>query len=168
MTPIPRTHPEIVARLRLVLANNPDPFGVEPSRLLDALPFELAKEWLRPEVTAESWEQQTGRLRTLDDVKRAAVDYLPFAWAKANEARNSASSIRSAAHFRGLAWLTGDDALIGKMQGNPCEWDAKRVLVAASEFFGVDWRPLDNGKWRRTPNDEAPLTAEQALATLPA
>lgn len=168
MTLIPRTHSEIVAQLRHVLASNPDPFGVEPSRLLDALPFELAKEWLRSEVTAGEWEQQPGRLRTLEDVMKSAVEYLPFAWAKANEARSSSSSIRSVAHFRGLAWLTGNAAFYEKMKSNPQRFDAKVALVAASEFFGVNWREYDNGKWRRTPDDEAPLTAEQALATLTA
>lgn len=166
-TPLPRTTQETAAQLRAVLAAKTDRFGVECSRYLDALPFEHAREWLQPAITADGWESRTSRLYTVEDAKRAALDYLPFAWAKANEGAMT-SAERSAAHFRGLAWLLAAPAPLLAKLAEPPKFCGKPQLIAVSEWLGVDWRALDSQPWRTHAHDPQPLTREQALATLTA
>jgi hypothetical protein len=168
MTPLTRTSAEIAAQLRTVQAAKTDRHGIESSRYLDALRYADAREWLVPTVTEEAWEASPSRIHSVEEAWKAAVDYLPFAWAKANEGSlNSAD--RSVAHYRGLAWLLNAPApLQAKLAAEPT-FCGKPQLVAVSEWLGVSWQELDDPKgWRTHAHDPAPLTREQALATLPA
>lgn len=186
-TKLPRTIGETLARLRDVLARRADPFGIEPSRLLDALPFSVAREFLTEGVTEDGWEQGP-RLYTLEAVRKSGADYYPFAWGSAND-RRMVSAVRTAAHYRGLAWLAGNDALVALLT-NPSNgadiataqgltWTppsgavafyGKGLLVAAAELVGLDWRTFDNGQWFLGQDTDATeheaMTADAALATM--
>lgn len=102
MTALPRTRPQILERIGRV--ENTDFFGVQVSDLILALPFEEAREFLKPEVTAADW---TPRL-SAEEVTAAAVEYLAFAVGKASDHRGLSAS-RSIDHFRAWLWLLGRD-----------------------------------------------------------
>lgn len=159
---IPRTPAEILAQLRKVLETKALFCDIEGSRLLDALPYEVASEFLVQSVTKEQWEGGP-RLRTLDDVKASVADYMEFAWAKANGHRGL-SALRSLYHFRGLAWLAGKTELFEKLSKGHTFY-GKPQLVAVCEAFGIAWKSFDDDKWVNAEGDE-PLTAAQVLATL--
>ena len=88
-----------------------DVFGFGTGDILDALTFDEAKEYLKQEYiekenAAADWEAK--RLKTDDDVKAKMLDYLPFAWGKAEDCRGL-SADRSIRHFAAWAWLIDDD-----------------------------------------------------------
>ena len=94
-----------------------DVFGFGVNDLVEVLPFEAAKEYLAEsflskENAAEEWE--AFRLKTDDDVKDKMLDYLSFAWDKADDCR-SLSADRSIRHFAAWAWLI-DDELYNKIE----------------------------------------------------
>ena len=84
-----------------------DVFGIAFNDLIEALPFADAKEYLKDEFlmkdsAEEEWE--SSRIKTDDDVKARMLDYLPFAWEKAEDQRGL-SADRSVRHFAAWAWL---------------------------------------------------------------
>ena len=88
-----------------------DVFGFGTGDILDALTFDEVKEYLKQEyvekeTAADEWE--ANRLKTDDDVKAKMLDYLPFAWDKA-EGQRGLSADRSIRHFAAWAWLIDDD-----------------------------------------------------------
>ena len=94
-----------------------DVFGFGVDDLVEVLPFEAAEEYLAEsflskENAAEEWEAL--RLKTDDDVKDKMLDYLSFAWGKADDCR-SLSADRSIRHFAAWAWLI-DDELYNKIE----------------------------------------------------
>ncbi len=94
-----------------------DVFGFGVDDLVEVLPFETAEEYLAEsflgkENAAEEWEAL--RLKTDDDVRDKMLDYLSFAWDKADDCR-SLSADRSIRHFAAWAWLI-DDELYNKIE----------------------------------------------------
>lgn len=88
-----------------------DFFGFGVSDILKALPFEDAKEFLKEEFinkesAGEEWESM--RIKTDEDVKEKMLDYLPFAWEKA-EGERGLSADRSIRHFAAWAWLIDNE-----------------------------------------------------------
>lgn len=97
-----RTQDEIVARIKEVKKN--DVFGFSQEVLLGSLDFEHAKPFLTDGVTAEQWTPDL----TDDDVKKEALDYLTFAWGKAEDHRGISAS-RSVDKMTQFCWLLGHD-----------------------------------------------------------
>jgi len=167
MENLPRTIPQIVARIR-ELGGSPelDMFGVERSRLLEALPFEDAKQFLRDGSPhePEGWEAE--RLKTREGVVGQVRDYLKFAWGKANGCRGI-SAQKSMSHFKGLLWLLGPDHdELREWIGVPehFAYYGKPALVRVSDFARFDWRDPevgDDGDWRNTESGD-PVTADEA------
>lgn len=96
-----------------------DPFGFGVSDIMDALPFEdvrysLCNEFLRLENPKEEWETKH-QLKTDEDIKKKMLEYLDFAWEKANNER-SLSSERSICHFIAWAWLLDNDTLYKELE----------------------------------------------------
>lgn len=111
-----RTQDEIVARLKAGVED--DLFGFATDVLLDALDFEHAQPFLKEGVTPEQWnvkreadgfgrELQFPLLRE-EDLKAAALDYLKFAWSKAQDHRGI-SAERSVTKLFEFCWLLGLD-----------------------------------------------------------
>ena len=102
-----RTTEEILARVKEVRAG--DILGFEVPQLVDFLPFDAAREFLNPDVTADQWPAK----QPTDDAIRAQIaDYMPFAIEKATNQRGISAS-RSIGHMRSWLWLLGDDELMG-------------------------------------------------------
>lgn len=162
-TPIPRTQDEIAAQYRA--SRDRDFFGTEGSHLCEAMTFETAKalDIPRDDVTPEQWEA-VRVLRTVEDVTKAIVDYLPFAWGKANDCRGLSAN-RSLEHMRGWLWLLG--AAGQAVMEHPDFGDnymmyGKPALVRTSEFVGFDWRAVDNDRWTNEEGGRG-VTANVAL-----
>jgi len=182
MTDLPRSAIETVARIQQ-LAPGGDLLGVERSRLLDTLPWQQALPFLRADSpwTETTWEAH--RIRTVEQVHYMIREYLPHAWAKANQGRAS-SALRSIAHLSGLLWLLGPqyDELRERIapdyepqtvtiQGEQVTdmrmripFFGKAALVAASDLVGFPWRDHDNGEWIE--DDGEVLSAGDALASM--
>jgi hypothetical protein len=133
-----RTSAEIKARYEIVSQRLLDFQG---SDLLPYMDYEDAKPFLKEGVTAE---QLIEARDSLGNPLKEALDYLPFAWEKANDCRGLSAG-RSVDHLKAWLWLAGydvDDDFDRRYQfyGKPC-------LVTASELLGFDWRSHDNWKW---------------------
>lgn len=138
-----RTTQEIIARIEAIKEH--DWLGTEQSDLIDFLPYEDAKQYLKPEVTKEQWEA-----RTVTPPLEQAKDYLTFAWDKANNCRGLSAG-RSLNHLRAWLWLAGHDEIVDGHFNDYTHY-GKFQLVIASEVVGFNWRSQDDGAWV---NDES-------------
>ena len=113
-----------------------DFFGHGVEDLKYALPFEEVKQYLATEVSETEWEEKH-RLSTDEKVKEEMLNYLPFAWEKANNERGL-SADRSIRHFIAWAWLI-DDELCEKLENmyktNYAEY-GKPILAYLNEVLG--------------------------------
>ena len=118
-----------------------DFLGFERGDLIDFLPFEEAKPFLKEGVTADQWEQNVKD--PIDEIK----EYMDFAWGKANSNRGISAS-RSLSHMRAWLWLAGKDDFLAKI-GDLQEYThyGKPHLRAICEHLGVDWKQYDDGRW---------------------
>jgi hypothetical protein len=151
-----REQDEIVRRIEAV--QEEDIFGFEWHELLACLDFDHAKPYLKETADRESWKPLSAEP---GDVQRRLLDYLPFAWEKANNCRGISAN-RSISHLCAWLWLMGRDDLASGL------WDdyqfyGKPQLVRVSEALGFDWRAHDDDEWR---NDELEdgISANAALA----
>lgn len=145
-----RTNDEILAKMRD--ENWGDLFGTRQGDLLAWLPFEQAKEWLKPEATKETWDKNGFPRASTDDAVFAEIKgYMPFAWEKANDCR-WLSAGRSMYHMQAWLWLLGvDDAEVARLEDYTLY--GKPQLRAICEAFGIPWQHLDNGAWRNNEDD---------------
>lgn len=94
---------EIYNEAKLV-SEEPFPFRFEDLVLF--LPYEYAKEFLKPEVTEIEWEKD---VLSLDKelITNKIIDYLPFAFEKAEDERGL-SAMRSIEYLKAWLFLFGD------------------------------------------------------------
>jgi hypothetical protein len=137
-----RTSAEIKARYEIVSQRLLDFQG---SDLLPYMDYEDAKPFLKEGVTAE---QLIEARDSLGSPLKEALDYLPFAWEKANDCRGLSAG-RSIDHLKAWLWLAGYD--VDDDFDERYEYYGKPCLVTASELLGFDWLAHDDLKWR---NDE--------------
>lgn len=155
MENITRTPQEIIEQIEKL--NNE--FFSCSGDLVNYLDFNDAKQFLvddfvkKVESGTEKWEKET------KSPKELIIDYMPFAWDKANNCRGL-SAARSISHMRNWLWLLGNDELSEKIQDYTHY--GKPQLVMICELFGVDWKQYDDGFWRESEDSEA-QTAEQVL-----
>ena len=135
-----RTDEEILARIKEVEGN--DWLGTERGDLIEVLPFEHVKPFLKDGVKEEEWTQIG---RDVESVKARMLDYMPFAWEKANNCRGISAS-RSMSHFAAWAWLIGED--FGDLQ--EYEFYGKPRLIAICDRFGWDHKQWDDGERTNT------------------
>lgn len=126
-----RTQEEILERFNSV----EDLFGTQKGDLINFMTFENAKTHLiedyveKVEKGVESWSIST-------DAKELILDYLPFAYGKAEDERGL-SAIRSLLHFKTWIWL--DDEVfyneISESIENSTGYGIS-VLDRISEYYG--------------------------------
>lgn len=138
------------------LENDPaDFFGYIRSDLINYLPFDEAKPYLKDGVTSEQWKpQSTDR----DSIVKDMGEYMAFAWDKANNCRGLSAG-RSINHVQAWLWMLREDKAAEAIS----EYDlyGKPQLRAVCERYGIDWREYDSGQWKRGDYDEgAPPPAE--------
>jgi hypothetical protein len=130
-----RTNEEILARIAELMPH--DLLGFRTNDLVLALPFEHAKPHLAPTANAEQW---TPVPRDLESLKARMLEYMPFAWEKANNCRGI-SAARSLSHYEAWLWLAGID--LGNMMDY--EFYGKPQLVRICEHFGWNHAQWDDG-----------------------
>lgn len=130
-----RTDKEIIERVNAI--SHSDFFGFESADLITCLPFNSAKPFLKEGVTEEEWQPDP---RDRESVLKRMVDYMPFAWEKANNERGISAG-RSMSHYSAWIWLAGDD--LGNL--NRYNYYGKDNLVKICEFYGWDSSQWDDG-----------------------
>lgn len=138
-----RTDEEILTRIESVKAD--DWLGTQISDLLVRLPFEKAHPYLKPDMTADEWKVVP---RDRDAMLAEMLDYMPFAWDKANNCRGISAG-RSMDHYSVWTWLAGDD--LGDLRRY--NYYGKNNLVRICKHYGWDAGQWDDGE--RT-NGEGP------------
>ena len=116
-----------------------DFFGVMARDLAGCLTYENAKPMLKPEITADDWTYYTAD----EEVKAQMLDYMPFAWDKANDCRGL-SAARSMMHYRAWIWLLGDDETLGAL--DDYEYYGKDNLARICKHYGWDHSQWDDGR----------------------
>jgi len=143
-----RTAKEINERIKAI--EKQDFFGFETSDLIAALTYKDAKKHLKDGTTKKQWDK--GRAKySKNFAKDEILDYLPFAWMKANDCRGL-SAARSLNHL--CAWLFLHDTvdaenLIKEIESGYCFY-GKPHLIKVSEMFGFNWKKHDNGERKNT------------------
>ncbi len=152
-----RTPEEILARLKEI--KKEDIFGFMSTNLIAYLPYENAKPYLERNVTEEEWAASP---RDHAMILADMLDYMPFAWDKANNTRGI-SSMRSMEHMKSWLWMLGRENDAGRMEYYT--YYGKTELRAICECFEWDWKQWDDGEWRNN-EDEEPVPPPDNVFTL--
>jgi len=131
-----RTDDEIIERVRSI--KDRDFFGFEIGDLVSCLPFDKAKEFLNADAKEEDWGEVYAHDR--ESMLKQMLDYMPFAWKKANNGRGLSAG-RSMAHYNAWIWLAGDD--LGDM--SDYQFYGKDNLVKICDHYGWDAKQWDDG-----------------------
>ena len=134
-TSAPRTYVEIVKRISERQAI--DVMGFETSDLRGYLPYRDAAATLPSSVKEADWEQLP---RDRDSVIAQMLDYMPFAWEKANDCKGLSAG-RTMAHYSAWVWMAGDD--LGEL--TEYEFYGKDNLVRICNHYGWDSSEWDDG-----------------------
>lgn len=131
-----RTDDEILARIEAVKAE--DWMGTQISDLIVRLPFAKAQPYLKPEATEDDWKVMP---RDRESVLAEMLDYMPFAWDKANNERGLSAG-RSMDHYSAWVWLAGDD--LGDLR--EYQFYGKDNLRRICAHYGWDADQWDDGR----------------------
>lgn len=153
-----KTDSEICERIGAITEE--DGFGFERQLLVTYLGFEAARPYLREGLSKEDWEPHW-REPNEENVRKDMLDYLPFAWEKANGCRGI-SAIRSLLKFRAWIWFLGEDDLYEEIMGGDYQWYGKPQLILVSKLVDFDWKEADSNEWRNDEMDDA-VTAAEAM-----
>lgn len=158
-----RTQQEIVARISFIDGGG-DFFGTQRGDLLDCVAsFEAARPFLRDSCTEKDWADAFTPTRATDreSILAWVLEYMPFAWEKANDCRGL-SAVRSLDHFRARLWLLGgeDSKWADRLWETPHSYYGKPHLRAICEHFGWDWKSWDSGRWHQRSEESEPVSAD--------
>lgn len=129
-----RTQEEILKRISG--RKKRDILGFEWTEYVGSLTFENAKEFLKDDVQENDW-----KVETIEELKRRAIDYMDFAWEKANGCRGISAG-RSLSHYVAWLWLLGEDDFDNI---EDYQWYGKDELTKICEYFGLDSKKWDDG-----------------------
>lgn len=146
-----RTQDEIVQRYKDRRKN--DLLGFEAFEYIDALDWEHARQFLRPEMISEA-EHKQQPFKTDADVRARMAEYIDFAYRKCFDQR-AISAERSIMHYVAWIWLIGDDEFLAKVEAEykGSEDYGESTLNLIAEHYGYAKTPRD-------PADMPPRNAE--------
>lgn len=125
-----RTQEEIAARIKAKQSGFMD---FTADALIQYLDFEHAKEFLKPEVTAEEWSKSAIPF-TRERIIAAIKDYMAFAWDKARNHRGLSAS-RSISKMEAWVWALNDEGLEKRFEAIPYEnYGAPKLTFLCKEF----------------------------------
>jgi hypothetical protein len=111
-----RTQEELVAKIREEMKKFLG-FGAEV--LLPYLDYAHAKEFIKPEITEEKWNENP--IDTSEEqARKDMADYMKFAWDKVADHRGISAN-RSVDKMEAWAWLLGRDDVVAAMDEAPYE-----------------------------------------------
>lgn len=118
-----------------------DFFGFARDVLVEALDYEHAKPYLKPETTAEQWDEARPK-----DLETEARGYLDFAVGKIIDHRGISAS-RSVSKLTEYAWLLGRDDVVAAMgSAGYAQYGAPKVKAFAEGMGWTDlWPTADAG-----------------------
>lgn len=122
-----RSQIEILRRIKEV--EKDDFFGFQTSDLLSYLEYENAKPYLKEGVTEQEWKVEK---RT---PKEVMINYMEFAWEKANNKRGLSAS-RTLDHYTSWLWLDGDETLYKTL--SRYQYYGKDHLIKICEYLGIE------------------------------
>jgi len=131
-----RTQQQILERIGQVAD---DFFGFQRNDLLGFLDYKHAKPFLKDETTKDEWENDGREKR---DPREIMIDYMDFAWDKANSKRGL-SAARSMDHYTSWLWLDGDEELHKTL--SDYQFYGKPQLIEICEYLGLDAEKWDDG-----------------------
>lgn len=135
-----RTQAEILAKIKV--AEKGDMFGFEWNEYLPALTRESAetlKGTLLKDVDMSDWVQV---FDSDDKVRAKCIDYMEFAWEKANGCRGISAG-RSLMHYKAWLWLIGEN---GFDDVDEYTHYGKDNLVRICKFLDIDSKKWDDGR----------------------
>jgi hypothetical protein len=135
-----RTEEEIVKKIKEVEPH--DFMGFQRSDLIEFLSFEAAKPFIREEVTKDQWNFDVRKLER-ESILKTMLEYMPFAWDKANNCRGISAS-RSLDHYTVWIWMLEDEKNFGDL--TEYQYYGKDNLVKICEFYGWDHTQWDDGE----------------------
>lgn len=97
---------EILVRFRKPQGPFDNLLKFQVNDLLDFMPYEIAREFLKDDIDAEKWAGFYKPL-TKDNVIIEMRKYMPFAWDKCTGERGISSN-RSIAHYNAWLWILED------------------------------------------------------------
>lgn len=136
-----------------------DVFGFEWREYLSHLGFEAAKPFLAPDESEEGWGEALPV--TTEALNAEMLDYMPFAWQKANNCRGI-SAERNIAYFVAWTWLAGDTPLSREIDSIPHMFYGKPVLCLICRHYKWEVTAWDDGQWRNG-EEESPITRTAAM-----
>ena len=138
-----RTQAEIIARIE---ERRPgDVLGFEWPEYASYLEFKNARSFLKEGTVKADWKVCE---LSKDNLLAAMLDYMPFAWEKANNCRGISAN-RSVMHFVAWTWLMGDDDFAKKIQDeyeNNYHIYGKPTLEMICKHYGWDFSQWDDGR----------------------
>lgn len=139
--------------------NSQNPLDFSAEDLVEYLPWEDAKEYFKPEYIKAVEKGEKEYTISTKTGKENIIEYMPFAWEKANCCRGL-SAYRSINHMANWLWLDGYDKLSREIRDY--SYYGKPQLVKICELFGIDWKEYDDDCWRND-EDEEGKSAEEVL-----
>ena len=135
-----RSIDEIVTRLKE--SSKTDIFGFEVNEYFRALtPAQIEK--LKPDIIKQDADFSNHIPDLIDDASLEAqcIEYMPFAWEKANNCRGI-SAWRSLAHYKAWLWMLGQDEFDDM---DDYEYYGKPHLERICKFLLLDPKTWDDG-----------------------
>lgn len=135
-----RKQEDIIARFKDTAPQ--DLFGFEAGEYLRALTRE-AVETLRGEFIKEDADLSEFKpdLTSDEAIVNQCIEYMPFAWEKANGGRGLSAG-RTLCHYRAWLWLLGEDQF---EDIDTYEFYGKDELVKICDFLDLDHTQWDDG-----------------------
>ena len=132
-----RTQTEILDRYKE--RKERDFLGFEVDCYISYLDFENAKPFLKKGTPAADWKPAE-----FSELKQIMVDYMPFAWDKANNCRGLSAS-RSISHYVAWLWLYGSPLCDVIADIKDYEFYGKDKLILICGYLGLDPKQWDDG-----------------------
>ena len=131
-----RAQDEILRKIEEVKGS--DFLQIKTGDLVNYLDYEHAKSYLKPEVMANEW---ASNINEKESILKEMLDYMPFAWEKANECRGISAS-RSMQHYSIWVWMLGEEELFADLENY--EYYGKDNLVKICNYYGWDSTQWDD------------------------
>lgn len=136
-----RTQAEILQRIKE--AEKRDMFGFEWQEYLGALTKESLETLRGTLLKADAKLDDIKQTFESDDaIRKQAIEYMPFAWEKANNGRGI-SAARSLMHYKAWLWLLGQDWID---EHDEYQFYGKDNLVRICKFLDLDSKQWDDGR----------------------
>ena len=130
-----RHQKEILQRIKEI--ENEDFLGFQTSNLIKYLDYENAKPFLKDGVTKEEWRKANRK-----SPKEQMIEYMSFAWEKANNFRGLSANI-AMDYYMAWLWLDGDEKIWPTLK--EYQYYGKDHLITICKYLGLDHTRWDDG-----------------------